>query len=197
MAKPRKAFVCQECGYESPKWMGKCPSCGEWNTFVEELEIKGHRDLQTGVVSYSRPESLAQISVEQDERYVTNMDELDRVLGGGAVKGSLILIGGDPGIGKSTLLLQVCYVLSQRYGKVLYVSGEESVRQIKMRADRLGVLSDELYLVSETNVDIIMSHVQNLQPVFLVIDSIQTVYSPQLSSAPGSVTQVRETTVCS
>ena len=138
MAKPRKAFVCQECGYESPKWMGKCPSCGEWNTFVEELEIKGHRDLQTGVVSYSRPESLAQISVEQDERYVTNMDELDRVLGGGAVKGSLILIGGDPGIGKSTLLLQVCYVLSQRYGKVLYVSGEESVRQIKMRADRLG-----------------------------------------------------------
>ena len=194
MAKPRKAFVCQECGYESPKWMGKCPSCGEWNTFVEELEIKGHRDLQTGVVSYSRPESLAQISVEQDERYVTNMDELDRVLGGGAVKGSLILIGGDPGIGKSTLLLQVCYVLSQRYGKVLYVSGEESVRQIKMRADRMGVLSDELDLVSETNVDIIMSHVQNLQPVFLVIDSIQTVYSPQLSSAPGSVTQVRETT---
>ncbi len=194
MAKSRKVFVCQECGYESPKWMGKCPSCREWNTFVEEVEIKGSKDSQTGAVSYSRPEPLAQISVEQDERYATGLDELDRVMGGGAVKGSLVLIGGDPGIGKSTLLLQVCDVLSRKYGKVLYVSGEESVRQIKMRADRLGILSQDLYLVSETDADIILAHVQNLGPAFLVIDSIQTVYTPQLSSAPGSVTQVRETT---
>ncbi|NLO82534.1 MAG: DNA repair protein RadA [Clostridiales bacterium] len=194
MARTRKAFVCQECGYESPKWMGKCPSCGEWNTFVEEVETKGRGGLQIDGVSHSRPESFSRISVAQDERYVTDMDELDRVLGGGAVKGSLILIGGDPGIGKSTLLLQVCDAFSRRYGKVLYVSGEESVSQIKMRADRLGVLSEELYLVSETNVDAIISHVQDLRPLFLIIDSIQTVYSPQLSSAPGSVTQVRETT---
>jgi len=194
MVKPRKVFVCQECGYESAKWMGKCPSCGEWNTFVEEMGIKGRGALETGIMSYSQPEALLQISLQQEERYTTELKELDHVLGGGIVKGSLILIGGDPGIGKSTLLLQVCNALADKHGRVLYVSGEESVKQIKMRANRLNVSAEELYLVSETNMDVIMSHVESLKPGFLVVDSIQTVFIPQLSSAPGSVTQVREAT---
>ncbi len=194
MAKPRKVFVCQECGYESPKWMGRCPSCEQWNTFVEEMQTRDRDTDGMNMAVYSRPEALEQIALQDEERYTTDLEELDHVLGGGIVKGSLILIGGDPGIGKSTLLLQVCSSLADRHGRVLYVSGEESVKQVKMRANRLNISARDLYLVSETNMDVILSHVQTLNPEFLVIDSIQTVFLPQLSSAPGSVTQVREAT---
>jgi DNA repair protein RadA/Sms len=194
MAKLKKVFMCQECGYESPRWMGKCPSCGEWNTMVEEMESPNQSALGVGIKSHSHPEMLNQISLEEEERHTTGLEELDHVLGGGVVPGSLILIGGDPGIGKSTLLLQICNALANNQGRVLYVSGEESVKQIKMRANRLEVSAQDLYLVSETNMDAILSHIKRLEPKFLVVDSIQTVFMPQLSSAPGSVTQVRETT---
>lgn len=194
MAKMKKYFVCQNCGYESPKWMGKCPSCGEWNSMVEELDAPDARALGLGLEIGGRPENIAEIGTEEEERYSTGLNELDRVLGGGVVKGSLILIGGDPGIGKSTLLLQICQALGSGSNKVLYVSGEESARQIKMRANRLNVSAKGLYVLPETNLDIIFSHVESLDPQFIMIDSIQTIFRPQMASAPGSVSQVREST---
>ncbi|MFY9278344.1 MAG: DNA repair protein RadA [Caldicoprobacterales bacterium] len=197
MAKLKKVFVCQECGHESIRWMGKCPSCNEWNTMVEEIK---EQDSPAGskagqkITGISRPVTLEEVSTREEARQSTGLEELNRVLGGGVVSGSLILIGGDPGIGKSTLILQICEALGRDDNKVLYASGEESVQQIKMRANRLGVTSPNLHLVAETNIDIIMAHVESLKPKFLMIDSIQTMFNPLLSSAPGSVTQVREVT---
>lgn len=190
MAKQKTLFVCQECGYEAAKWLGRCPSCGEWNSFVEEF----HTPIHAAVGGQSpKPILLGDIDITDEERYKTGIKELDRVLGGGIVKGSLVLIGGDPGIGKSTLLLQLCQSVDAS-AKVLYVSGEESVKQIKMRANRLGVISGNVYMISETNLDTITGVIENLKPDLVIIDSIQTVYRSEITSAPGSVSQVREAT---
>ena len=193
MAKARTIFVCQNCGRTSPREMGRCPGCGEWNTMVEEVmspePLRQARPAISGPIS--QPRRLSEVEGDPWERLPMPVGEFARVLGGGVVPGSLILIGGEPGIGKSTLLLQVAAVMADYTGPALYVSGEESIRQIKMRADRLGIATDALYLVTETNLDIILSHVQAIQPRVLVIDSIQTTYSEELDSAPGNVSQVR------
>ena len=193
MAKERRQFVCQECGYSCLKWLGRCPECEKWNSFTEEIEeaIRSDRHWAIGESS-SQPESITQVSASEADRRVTQIGEFDRVLGGGIVPGSVVLIGGDPGIGKSTLLLQASDALSRLYGPVLYVSGEESVSQTKLRADRLQVTSDSVYVLCENNLEQIEKHIGELQPVVVIVDSIQTVYIPALQSAPGSVTQVRE-----
>lgn len=195
MAKIRTKFVCSECGSESPKWMGKCPECGEWNTLIEEVEQKEKQLHSKMLTVLSKPESLNDISLNIEERLSTEILELDRVLGGGIVKGSLVLVGGDPGIGKSTLLLQISENIGQKGLKVLYVSGEESTAQIKLRASRMGAKSENIYLVSENNTLNIDAYVTDLKPDILIIDSIQTMYNPDITSAPGSVSQVREATL--
>lgn len=196
MSKIKKVFICQECGYISPKWLGRCPGCQEWNTMLEEIDPHSRAKESTSNITSlgTRPEPITDIVIDKEDRYSSGMEELDRVMGGGIVKGSLTLIGGDPGIGKSTLLLQVCNWLGTNHGTVLYVSGEESAKQIKLRADRLGANAKGLYLLCETNLDIILGHIENLRPDFVVIDSIQTTFNPDLSSAPGSVSQVRAST---
>lgn len=196
MAKSKSKFVCQSCGYELPKWMGKCPSCGEWNSFVEEVIVKENdKKKQRGLGdNKGKVERIDSILPINKERIKTGSEELDRVLGGGIVKSSLVLVGGDPGIGKSTLLLQVASNSSKLGLKVLYVSGEESSEQIKLRADRLGVTAGELYILSETNIDIIKDIIEKENPDLLILDSVQTIYSPDIVSAPGSVSQVREIT---
>lgn len=197
MAKVKSKFVCQECGTESPKWLGKCPGCGSWNSFAEELEaVVKTRGVSSGAAlgMKEKPTPLIHIESSVESRIVTEMPELNRVLGGGVVPGSLILVGGDPGIGKSTLLLQTSYNMTISGLTVLYISGEESVRQTKMRADRLGIQAEKLYVLCETNLEQIEEAIQQVQPDFLVIDSIQTVYHPAVTSAPGSVSQVRECT---
>ena len=190
-------FFCQECGYESSKWMGQCPACKSWNSFVEELVDKKSIS-SSGKVAKERKEAkplpLSQISSSNERRISTKMKEFDRVLGGGIVDGSLVLIGGDPGIGKSTLLLQLCRNLSQDKTRILYISGEESPQQIKMRAERIGEFDDSLELLSETNLDTIRCVIENKKPSIVIIDSIQTMYNESVASAPGSVTQVREST---
>ena len=197
MAKGRTTlFFCQECGYESSKWMGQCPACKEWNTFVEEVVDKktaSSKKSRTGIESHS-PVPLSAVSASAEDRINTDFTEFDRVLGGGIVKGSLVLIGGDPGIGKSTLLLQVCQSLSLRQHKLLYVSGEESLHQIKMRAERIGSFGDTLRLYCETSLDDIREVIERSKPELVIIDSIQTMYSENVESAPGSVSQVREAT---
>ena len=196
MAKAKNtAFFCKECGYESSKWLGQCPECRQWNTFVEEPVAKqtlqgnirgiAHRDVM--------PSVLSGISLDEEERTLTGYSELDRVLGGGIVRGSLVLVGGDPGIGKSTLLLQVCRNLAESKN-VLYISGEESLRQIKLRADRIGEFSDKLSLLCETNLDVIDDVIRKTMPDVVIIDSIQTMFCENTASAPGSVSQVREST---
>ena len=204
MAKARTTvFFCKECGYESAKWMGQCPSCHTWNTFVEapapKKEQAGHGiSSMPGAGSFFAPEGkpclLSEISGETEERVGTGLGELDRVLGGGIVPGSLILVGGDPGIGKSTLLLQVCRNLAAKGKNVLYISGEESLRQIKLRAGRMGEFQGNLKFLCETNLDVIVRTAQAENPDVMVIDSIQTMYREEVSSAPGSVSQVREST---
>lgn len=201
MAKGKAAsvFFCQSCGYESAKWMGQCPGCREWNTFVEERVVTGQsgRGAQKSgmkAAAAARPMALAEISMQQSERVLTQIGELDRVLGGGIVSGSLVLVGGDPGIGKSTLLLQACRELSAQSLRVLYISGEESLQQIKLRAMRIGEFSDGLQLLCETDLGLIEQAIREAKPQIVVIDSIQTMYSEQVSSAPGSVSQVREST---
>lgn len=190
--KQKTIFVCQECGYESPKWMGQC-ICGQWNTFVEEKIQENTNNVKGRMpANSSKPVPIREIRSGIYDRLDTGIAELNRVLGGGLVKGSVILISGEPGIGKSTLILQAAAAIAGKNGKVLYISGEESEEQIKIRADRIGALSEELYLLSETNVDRILDFVHEIQPVFLIIDSIQTLFSQDLSSAPGSVSQVRE-----
>ena len=189
-------FFCQECGYESSKWLGQCPGCRAWNSFVEEpvkVTAKGKR-VTMGVREDSKPVALSEIDLKEEDRLTTDIVELDRVLGGGIVAGSLTLVGGDPGIGKSTLLLQVCQRLAAKKVDVLYISGEESLRQIKLRAERIGTFDDHLKLLCETDLDVIDATVRNLKPQIVVIDSIQTMFRQEISAAPGSVSQVREST---
>lgn len=194
----RRLYFCQNCGHEESKWLGQCPACKEWNTFVEErvTVTKGSTSQKTeaGRNGSSAPVTLSSVTADEDERIRTGIGELDRVLGGGIVQGSLVLVGGDPGIGKSTLLLQVCQKLSDMEKKVLYISGEESLKQIKLRADRMGKFSDHLYLLCETNLDLIRQTIEKEKPDIVVIDSIQTMYNEEVTSAPGSVSQVREST---
>ncbi len=199
MAKKKTKFICQSCGYESAKWMGKCPGCNEWNTMTEEVEITANKNQRRTAFTHSdqamtKPTSITSIGTEQEPRVLTDSNELNRVLGGGIVPGSLLLIGGDPGIGKSTLLLQVSSQLANNNHDVLYISGEESVKQTKLRAVRLGVSSEHLYVYSETDMGMIEHAINELNPNFVIIDSIQTVFHPDVTSAPGSVSQVRECT---
>lgn len=196
MAKAKSTvFFCKECGYEASKWLGQCPGCKEWNSFVEEPVVKKSKSssIVTGS-AINEIKSINDISVDEEDRTSTSINELDRVLGGGIVKGSLILVGGDPGIGKSTLLLQVCRNLSGAGKRVLYVSGEESLKQIKMRADRIGSFNDNMLLFCETNLANIEAAIKSKEPEIVVVDSIQTIYNEDVSSAPGSVSQVREST---
>lgn len=186
-------FFCQECGYESPKWMGRCPGCSQWNTFAEEPTLPPSR-YPSHKTAPGKPQSIDSIQIAKIPRLKSGIGEFDRVLGGGLVPGSLVLIGGDPGIGKSTLLFTAADRLSKNYGIALYVSGEESNEQVKLRAERIGVSSRELFILAETNLDYINEQVQSLKPKVLVIDSIQTIYTSQISSSPGSVGQVRECT---
>lgn len=196
MAKRKSKFVCQSCGYESPKWMGKCPGCYEWNTLVEEVVASSTKrgNWTSSAATIHKPEKISQIQSQEEPRIKTQMQELNRVLGGGVVPGSLVLIGGDPGIGKSTLLLQVSSQLAESNVDVLYISGEESIKQTKLRADRLNINSDQLYVLAETNLVDIVNQIDAINPGFVVIDSIQTVYKEEVTSAPGSVSQVRECT---
>lgn len=188
--KEKKRFICQQCGAIVPKWLGRCPECSSWNSIVEEA-VPPEKNIAQ---EYKKPELLEKIDYSEDERILTAIDELDRVLGGGIVPGSLILIGGDPGIGKSTLMLQICGNLSKKT-KVLYISGEESEKQIKLRADRLGLKDGNLYIMAENNMNLIEKAIREIRPAVAIVDSIQTVYFPELSSGPGSVSQIRESTV--
>ena len=192
MAKIKTKYICQECGYETGKWLGKCPSCNSFSTFSEEIVEKQQKTVSVSAVSKAL--KLENITPINEIRTKTGINELDRVLGGGIVQGSLTLVGGDPGIGKSTLLLQICQWIGQAGKKILYVSGEESVHQIKLRASRLNINTENLLLLSETNFNIIENTARELMPDLIIIDSIQTVFLEELSSAPGSVTQVRECT---
>lgn len=198
MTKSKKStvFFCQNCGFESAKWMGQCPGCREWNTFVEEQVSTAalKKNGTQGSTARQKPAVLSEITMEKEDRISTGMQELDRVLGGGIVAGSLTLVGGDPGIGKSTLLLQVCRNFSDAGAKVLYISGEESLKQIKMRAERIGSFNDNLLLLCETNLSLIEDTIRSQKPQIVIIDSIQTMYSEDVSAAPGSVSQVREST---
>nr|WP_317324971.1 DNA repair protein RadA [uncultured Flavonifractor sp.] len=196
--KAKTMFYCTECGNELPKWAGQCPACKAWNTIVEQ-PAESRRKGPASVASVERrgsirPRLMDEVETTQELRFQTGMNELDRVLGGGAVQGSLVLVGGAPGIGKSTLMLQICQNLC-RFAKVLYVSGEESERQIKLRAERLGVQGQELYLLAETNLDDVVEAVGALQPDVLIVDSIQTMYNGELSAAPGSIGQVKDCTM--
>jgi len=193
MPKQKSFYVCQECGYESIGWMGKCPSCNQWNTFVEEIQEPKSKSRSGAVSTNVKPVNINDIEADTEERYLTGIKEMDRVLGGGIVKGSLILVGGDPGIGKSTLLLQICDKIKTN-AKILYVSGEESIKQIKLRADRLNVRNTNLLMLSETNFKVIQALSETERPDLIVIDSIQTMFNDELPSAPGSVSQVREIT---
>lgn len=198
MAKGKKTvFFCQNCGHEENKWLGQCPACKQWNTFVEEEVVTGSSKQARSAGKADRnvrAVTLAQIEKEHEERYSSHIAELDRVLGGGIVPGSLVLVGGDPGIGKSTLLLQLCRELAADEREVLYISGEESLQQIKMRALRIGQFNDHLKLMCETNLDTVRAAIEREKPQAVVIDSIQTMYSELVTSAPGSVSQVREST---
>jgi DNA repair protein RadA/Sms len=194
MAKTKTVYICKNCGFDTPKWAGKCPSCGEWNTFVEEIirkEPSSQKVVIAGLDSTKqKPIHIEKIETIEEERIDTKNKELNRVLGGGLVKGSLVLIGGEPGIGKSTLVLQV--VLNMKGKKTLYISGEESVSQLKLRAERLSIKDSECFVVSETSLEQIFVHAQNVQPNILIVDSIQTITTETIESSPGSVSQVRE-----
>ena len=196
MAKARNLYVCRNCGFESPKWNGRCQNCGEWNTFEETEVVSTSRNSssQQSVKSLSdKISTLSEVGVDSDIRYHTGVSELDRVLGGGLVKGSIVLLGGEPGIGKSTILLQICQFMGEDHS-ILYVSGEESMRQIKLRADRLKVTTDSLYLLASSDAEAICSTIEDSEPDIVIIDSIQTMNFHQINSSPGSITQVRECT---
>lgn len=195
MAKEKTIFYCQSCGYESTKWMGQCPGCREWNTFVEETVIAtGKSGKKASLRKKQEPTLLSKVNGENSLRMSTGIREFDRVLGGGIVEGSMVLVGGDPGIGKSTLLLQMCLLLVSQKHKVLYISGEESLQQIKIRADRLGNHGGDLMMLCETDLEMIQEVIERMKPELVVIDSIQTMCKSDVSSAPGSVSQVREST---
>jgi len=193
MAKGRaKAiYVCQQCGAQSLKWVGRCPDCGEWNSMIETVESR-EASPPSSVLPHSKPQRLVDVPVEGFQRIPVPMAEFSRVLGGGIVPGSVVLIAGDPGIGKSTLLLQVTSLMSETLGKVLYVSGEESAPQIRSRAERLGISAERVFLLTETDVDLIIEHMRQLEPELVVVDSIQTIHAPELSSSAGNISQVRE-----
>ncbi len=193
MAKTKTVFFCRECGYEASKWMGQCPGCKQWDTFVEEPVVK-KTSSGNARIKAAEPELLSTVTTSEDERTRIGIQEFDRVLGGGIVKGSLVLVGGDPGIGKSTLLLQMCRELASKKNKLLYISGEESLKQIKMRAERLGKFEGDLLLLSETNLDSIEETIHRILPEIVIIDSIQTMFKEDIGAAPGSVSQVREST---
>lgn len=197
MARARTVYVCQQCGAQSPRWAGRCPSCEAWNSMVETLEAPAVRQrpgaVATGRAVMARP--LATVATQREQRLDVGMGELARVLGGGLVPGSLVLLGGDPGIGKSTLLLQVANLLAQSYGTVLYVSGEESAQQVRLRGERLGTLSERLFILPETDLSAVLEEAERLAPVAMVVDSIQTVYLSELESSAGSVGQLRECTL--
>ncbi len=190
----RTIFVCQQCGKEELKWLGRCPNCQEWNSFIEKTVATPASLLQPAAPVHPAQE-LSQVVLEAADRLSLPLTEFNRVLGGGLVAGSLVLTGGDPGIGKSTLLLQVSALVAQAQGKVVYVSGEETLPQIKLRAERLGIKGEKLYLLAETNLGVILNQIEELSPSLVVIDSIQAVYLPELDTAPGSITQVRECTM--
>lgn len=194
MAKLKQMYVCQQCGYKTGKWMGKCPSCNEWGSLVEEIVDTAKTKIVKQSTNKLSPMRLKEIISDKQQRTTTGMNELDRVLGGGLVRGSLVLVGGDPGIGKSTLLLQICEALGKQEKTVLYISGEESANQIKLRAERLGVETENLLLLSENDGDAITELIKTTKPDLVILDSIQTVYCSEVSSAPGSVAQVREAT---
>ena len=198
MAKVKSKYVCQNCGYENPKWLGKCPECLQWNTFVEEIEEKMTPRQESlakqASRSTSRPVSINSIAPKREERFSTSIPELDRVLGGGVIPGSLVLVGGDPGIGKSTLLLQVSNNVAETGKKVLYISGEESEHQITMRAKRLKISSDNLYIYTENNLAAIELQIAEVEPDMVIVDSIQTMISPEINSAPGTISQIKEGT---
>ncbi len=191
--KEKTVFVCSDCGTESPKWMGKCPGCGAWNTMAEEVIVIAPKGGQkaTTIASSSTPKPLKEIITSEEQRILTGLSELDRVLGGGIVPGSLVLLGGDPGIGKSTILLQICEHLGKTQ-RILYISGEESQRQIKLRADRLSVSTENLHIYTETNMSHIISCIYQEKPDILIVDSVQTMFNPDISPAPGSVSQIRD-----
>lgn len=194
MAKGKKSvFFCQNCGHEENKWLGQCPMCKEWNTFVEE-PVSFSKSASAKLIKDAEVVALKHVETDQEERIKTKIEELDRVLGGGIVPESLLLVGGDPGIGKSTLLLQVCQRLCEDKHQVLYISGEESLKQIKLRANRMGEFTEDLLLLCETNLEIVKNVIQKRKPEVVIIDSIQTMYSEEVASAPGSVSQVREST---
>ena len=194
MAKGKKSvFFCQNCGHEENKWLGQCPMCKEWNTFVEE-PVSFSKSASAKQIKDAEVVALKHVETDQEERIKTKIEELDRVLGGGIVPGSLLLVGGDPGIGKSTLLLQVCQRLCEDKHQVLYISGEESLKQIKLRANRMGEFTEDLLLLCETNLEIVKNVIQKRKPEVVIIDSIETMYSEEVASAPGSVSQVREST---
>ena len=194
MSKRKTIYVCQECGYESLRWMGKCTNCNNWNTFVEEVKAPKQKSRVVGVKS-TKPMKISEVKREKEARLTTKIGEFDRVLGGGIVPGSLVLIGGDPGIGKSTLLLQTSAQIAKQKLPVLYVSGEESPQQTKLRAERLQINEDSLFILSETNLHTITHYITEIKPAFVVIDSIQTMFKEEITSAPGSVSQVRECTM--
>ena len=191
--KNKTVFVCNECGYESGKWLGKCPACNSWNSFFEQKVVESKNKSGTIQKEKTKPQKLNTYEAKETIRTSTGFDELDRVLGGGLVKGSLILLGGEPGIGKSTLILQICDKIKGD-GKVLYVSGEESAEQIKLRADRLGINNEDILFLGETDIDIVNQAIIDVNPKLVIIDSIQTMYSDEITAAAGSVSQVREIT---
>ena len=191
MAKTKNVFVCSNCGYESAKWLGKCPGCNEWNSFYEEKITKTTKLTENKKIA--KATKLNEVEKKTTTRFSTGIKELDRVLGGGMVEGSLILLGGEPGIGKSTLILQICNSIKLD-GNVLYISGEESAEQVKLRADRLNIKNDNLLFLSQTDIELIKNEIEEIKPKLVIIDSIQTMYSDEISSAPGSVSQVREIT---
>jgi DNA repair protein RadA/Sms len=190
-------FSCQACGYQTPKWMGRCPDCGQWQTFVEEIQTAKSAQESVRLLGSSQttPVSIVDIPLDHEDRLLTGLNEFDRVLGGGLVSGTLVLIGGDPGIGKSTLMLQALYGIAEKDSKVLYVSGEESIRQMRIRSRRLSSVSSGLMVVSENDIQSILLMAETVQPKVMVIDSIQTMFNPELTSAPGSISQVRESTM--
>jgi DNA repair protein RadA/Sms len=193
-ARSRTVFVCQQCGREELKWLGRCPSCQEWNSFVEKVVAAPSAAFKP-VSPLSLPQELSQVTIDAAERFSLPLGEFNRVVGGGLVPGSLVLIGGDPGIGKSTLLLQISALVATSRGSVVYVTGEETLRQIKLRAERLGIAGEGLFLLAETDLEVILSQVEQLQPSLVVVDSIQTAYISEIEAAPGSITQVRECTL--
>ena len=194
MAKTKSLFFCLECGYDSPKWLGRCPGCGAWNSLREEVVRKEKGKTAYESLTAVKPQSITSVEVQPLPRVAIGIEEIDRVLGGGIVPGSLLLLGGDPGIGKSTLALQVSMALASRGEKILYISGEESAAQIRMRAERLGPLPETLILLPATDLEVVLREAKEILPSLMIVDSIQTLYLPDVASAPGSVSQVRECT---